>query len=188
MPVLDRRSRGTSDQLHVRRISAADDLHALTELIHAAYAPHSASGLRYWATHQSVADTEKRIARGVCFVGEVGGKVIATIALTRPDPNSKVDLLREPHTWSFGQFAVAPTHKGRGIGKQLHDAALLEAAALGCQVMALHTAQPAVALIDMYRSWGYTEAGTFDWRPHTNYLSVLMSKTVRSAVEARGAV
>ena len=68
-----------SDHLHVRRVSASDDLHALTELIHAAYAPHAASGLRYWATHQSVADTEKRIARGVCFVGELGGEIIATI-------------------------------------------------------------------------------------------------------------
>ena len=177
-----------SDQLHVRRISAADDLHALTELIHAAYAPHAASGLRYWATHQSVADTEKRIARGVCFVGEVGGEVIATIALARPDPKSKIDLFREPYTWSFGQFAVAPTHRGRGIGKQLHDAALLEAAALGCRVMALHTAQPAVTLINMYRSWGYTQVGTCDWRPHTNYLSVLMSKTVRSDADARDTV
>jgi GNAT superfamily N-acetyltransferase len=177
-----------SDHLRVRRISAADDLHALTELIHAAYAPHAEKGLRYWATHQSVADTERRIGRGICFVGELGGEVVATIALARPDPNSKVDLLREAHTWSFGQFAVAPTHKGRGIGKRLHNAALQEAAALGCQVMALHTAQPIVALINMYRSWGYTEVGTCDWRPHTNYLSVLMSKTVRSGAEAHDAV
>ena len=177
-----------SEHLHVRRVSAADDLHALTELIHAAYAPHAASGLRYWATHQSVADTEKRIARGVCFVGELGSEIVATIALARPDPTSKVELLREPQTWSFGQFAVAPSHKGRGFGKQLHDAALLEAAALGCRVMALHTAQPAVVLINMYRSWGYTPVGACDWRPHTNYLSVLMSKAVPSATEARGAV
>ena len=177
-----------SDHLHVRRVSASDDLHALTELIHAAYAPHAASGLRYWATHQSVTDTEKRIARGVCFVGEFDGEIIATIALARPDTTSKVELLREPHTWSFGQFAVAPSHKGRGFGKQLHDAALLEAAVLGCQVMSLHTAQPAVALINMYRSWGYTQVGTCDWRPHTNFLSVLMSKAVSSVGDARGAV
>ena len=177
-----------AEHLHVRLVSAADDLHSLTELIHAAYAPHAASGLRYWATHQSVADTEKRIARGICFVGELGGEIVATIALARPDPTSKVALLREPKTWSFGQFAVAPSHKSQGFGKQLHDAALREAAALGCRVMALHTAQPAVALIDMYRSWGYTQVGTCDWRPHTNFLSVLMSKPVLSGTEAPDAV
>ena len=177
-----------SDQLHVRRLSAADDLRALTELIHAAYAPHAAGGLRYWATHQSVADTEKRIARGVCLVGELGSEIVGTIALARPDPTSKVELLREPHTWSFGQFAVSPSHKGKGFGRVLHDAALREAAVLGCRVMALHTAQPAVALINMYGSWGYTQVGTCDWRPHTNFLSVLMSQAVPTGTEALGAV
>jgi hypothetical protein len=54
--------------------------------------------------------------------------------------------------------------------------------------MALHTAQPAVTLINMYRSWGYTQVGTCDWRPHTNFLSVLMSKAVSSGVGARCAV
>jgi GNAT superfamily N-acetyltransferase len=176
-----------AQELHVRRVLPADDLTALTELIHAAYAPHAASGLRYWATHQSVADTEKRIARGVCFVGELDAEIVATIALARPDASSKVELLREPSTWSFGQFAVAPSHKGKGFGKLIHDAALREAAVLGCRVMALHTAQPAVALINMYRSWGYVQVGTCDWRPHTNYLSVLMSKPVAASAKSIGA-
>lgn len=176
-----------SQRLNVRRISPTDDLHALTELIHAAYAPHASSGLRYWATHQSVADTEKRISRGVCFVGELEGKIVGTIALARPDPESKVELLRQPDTWSFGQFAVLPVHKGKGFGRQLHDAALREAATLGCRVMALHTAQPAAALIEMYESWGYSCVGTCDWRPHTNFLSVLMSRAVERHTEAQSA-
>lgn len=183
-----RRNKSVSAKLRVRRVSEADDLYALTELIHAAYESHAASGLRYWATRQSVAETEMRISRGVCFVGEVGGEVVATITLARPNPTSKVELLRDPQTWSFGQFAVAPAFKGRGFGRHLHDAALMEAATLGCKVRALHTAQPAVALINMYRSWGYTQVGTCDWRPHTNYLSVLMSKVLHSDPELHGAV
>jgi GNAT superfamily N-acetyltransferase len=176
-----------SELLHVRRVLPTDDLVALTELIHAAYAPHAAKGLRYWGTHQSVADTEQRIARGVCLVGELDHELVATITIAPHDPSSKVELLRQPGTWSFGQFAVSPQHKGKGFGKQVHDAALREAAALGCHVMALHTAQPAVALIDMYRTWGYTQVGTCDWRPHTNYISVLMSRAVASGAEAVGA-
>ena len=100
------------------------------------------------------------------------------VTLRQPEPESKVPLLREAATWSFGQFAVAPEHKGRGFGKQIHDFALLYAAKHGCKKMALHTAQPATALIAMYRSWGYELAGTCDWRPHTNFVSVLMSKPV----------
>lgn len=162
--------------LSCREVSAADDLAALTHLIRSAYAPHAASGLRYWATHQSMEDTAKRLASGRGFVGELNGRVVATVTLKRAEPDSQVELLREPHTWSFGQFAVAPEHKGKGFGKQIHDFALGYAAAHGCTKMALHTAQPAAALIAMYQSWGYALVGTCDWRPHTNFLSVLMSK------------
>ena len=169
-------------RLHCRQVDEHDDLKALTLLIRSAYAPHTANGLRYWATHQSVEDTAKRLAAGHGFVATHEGRVVATITLREPEPDSKVPLLREPGTWSFGQFAVAPAHKGKGFGRQIHDFAVAFATAHGCRHMALHTAQPATALIAMYRSWGYAEAGTCDWRPHTNYLSVLMEKTLGSTI------
>ena len=168
-----------------REVSPADDLAALTMLIRSAYAPHAASGLRYWATHQSTEDAAKRLAAGHGFVGEVNGRVVATVTLRRAEPDSKVELLREPETWSFGQFAVAPEHKGKGFGKQVHDFALFYAATQGCTKMALHTAQPASALIAMYQAWGYKVVGTCDWRPHTNYLSVLMSKPLVATQRSR---
>ena len=173
--------------LSCREVSAADDLAALTQLIRSAYAPHAASGLRYWATHQSTEDTAKRLASGHGFVGALNGRVVATVTLRRTEPDSQVELLREPHTWSFGQFAVAPEHKGKGFGKRIHDFALSYAAAHGCSKMALHTAQPAAALIAMYQSWGYELVGTCDWRPHTNYLSVLMSKQLAATQSANAA-
>jgi hypothetical protein len=52
--------------------------------------------------------------------------------------------------------------------------------------MALDTAQPAQALIDMYVAWGYTPVGTCDWRPRTNYLSVLMQKPIAEASSHAG--
>lgn len=165
--------------LHCRQIEEGDNLEALTALIRSAYAPHAASGLRYWATHQSVDDTAKRLAAGHGFVALLDDRVVATVTLREPEPDSKVPLLREPGNWSFGQFAVAPEHKGKGFGRQIHDFAVAFACTHGCQRMALHTAQPATALIAMYRSWGYAEVGTCDWRPHTNYLSVLMAKALR---------
>jgi GNAT superfamily N-acetyltransferase len=123
-----------------------------------------------------VEDTATRLARGIGFVGTLENEVVATITLSKPDPESKVVLLRDPDMWPFGQFAVAPSQKGKGFGKAIHDAALQHAFRAGCRVMALHTAQPATVLIEMYSSWGYAQVGTCDWRPHTNFLSVLMSK------------
>ena len=173
--------------LTVREVGRSDDLVALTALIRAAYAPLAERGLKYWATHQSPEDTAKRFSRGHGFVALIHGEIVATIALSRPDTDSKVELLRDAQTWSFGQFAVAPAHKNRGYGRQIHDFALKRAADFGCVVMALHTAQPASHLIEMYRSWGYCEVGTCDWRPHTNFLSVLMTRQV-SAVRTKNAV
>ena len=89
-------------ELQVRRVAESDDLGALTALIRASYAPHMARGLRYWATHQSVEDTAKRLGRGIGFVGELDGELVATITLSKPDLESKVPLLRDPGTWSFG--------------------------------------------------------------------------------------
>lgn len=177
----------THPQLHCREVEEDDDVVALTALIRSAYAPHAVSGLRYWATHQSVEDTAKRLAAGHGLVAELNGKVVATITLREPEPGSQVPLLREPDTWSFGQFAVSPEHKGRSFGKQIHDFAVKYAFERGCLRMALHTAQPASALIAMYGSWGYTEVGTCDWRPHTNYLSVLMSKSLSGLLRGHAA-
>jgi len=44
--------------------------------------------------------------------------------------------------------------------------------------MALDTAAQAGGLISMYRRWGYEIVGEHDWRHHTNYLSVLMTRSL----------
>lgn len=164
----------------VRHFQPEDSLELLTELVHTAYAPHAALGLRYWGTHQTVSDTAQRLASGCGFVAEIEGQIAGTITLRPPQPDSTVALYRDVHTWSIGQFAVAPAYKGFGIGLALHEHVLEAARLRGGRRMALDTAVPAEGLISMYRRWGYEIAGEHDWRPHTNYLSVLM---VRSLVD-----
>ncbi len=167
--------------LSIRAVAPDDDLEALTHLIHAAYAPHAQGGLRYWGTHQSVEDTSKRLAKGFGFVAELQADIVGTVCLYPPDSDSQVPELREPHVWSAGQFCVSPAHKGKGLGRRLHDFAFEFARARGCTKMILNTAQPATGLIAMYESWGYQRIGTCDFRPHTNFLSVLMAKSVARA-------
>jgi len=162
----------------VRAVRADDDLHALTELIHAAYAPHAARGLRFWGTHQSVDDTATRLASGEGLLAEVDGQAVGTVTLRRPQPDSPVADYRDPFAWSLGQFAVAPLHKGRGVGRALHAFALQRAASQGARTMLVDTAAPALELIEMYRRWGYEPCGECDWRPLTNYLSVLMRRSL----------
>ena len=164
--------------ISIRPVDVRDDLVALTELVHAAYASHAVSGLRFWGTHQSAADTAKRLATGQGFLALADGQMVGTITVRPPQENSPVPLYRMPDVWSFCQFAVHPKLKGLGVGTALHDRALRHAAENGARRIALDTATPAVGLIRMYMAWGYTECGSCDWRPHTNYLSTLMVRAV----------
>lgn len=168
-----------------REIDASDDVDMLASLIRAAYAPHAAKGLRYWGTHQTVEDTIKRYSSGTGLIGSIDGEVVATILLRRPGPESKVEIFREPSTWKFEQFAVRPELKGRGVGRQLHDFALSYAYSRGCRRMALDTAAPAEALINLYTAWGYSVIDACDWRPFTNYPSVVMAKELTAEVIRR---
>jgi RimJ/RimL family protein N-acetyltransferase len=162
--------------LAIRRLDGQDDLESLTRLIRSAYEPHARSGLRYWATHQSSEDTRRRFSSGIGLIAELEGEYVGTLTLRPPRAEAEVPLYREPGTWSIGQFAVLPRLQGLGIGRRLHEAAIELALQHGGHTLALDTAEPAAALIDKYLGWGYVIVGHHDWRPHTNYRSVLMSR------------
>lgn len=162
----------------IRKVTPEDDLVRLTELIHAAYAPHARLGLRYWGTHQSVEDTAKRFASGTGLVMLEAGEYVGTATLRPPQPDSTVPLYRDLTVWSLCQFCISPAAKGRGYGKKLHAYATELARQAGARTLALDTAQPAAALIAMYESWGYQVVGECNWRPLTNYTSVLMARSL----------
>ncbi|MCX9158014.1 GNAT family N-acetyltransferase [Niveibacterium sp. 24ML] len=168
-----------SQSLIVRPLCNSDDLIALThEVIRAGYASQAARGLRYWATHQSPEDTAKRFASGHGLIAEIDGHLVGTITTRPPQPDSSVALYRNPNTWTLCQFAVAPKFKAQGIGSALHSAALALAHEHGAIVMAIDTAEPAADVIAMYSRWGYVQVGMHDWRPQTNYVSVVMQRSI----------
>ncbi len=167
--------------VQIRRLSKTDDLASIAALVRAAYAPHAANGLRYWGTHQTAEDTAQRFATGTGFVMLEDARFVGTIIVRPPNPESPVPLYRNPFVWTFAQFCVSPECKGKGYGKRLHAHALSTAASEGATVIALDTAAPAKALISMYESWGYRIVDRCDWRPQTNYESVVMSLDLENA-------
>lgn len=170
-------------KMQIRRLSSDDDLEQITRLIHLAYAPHAALGLRYWGTHQTVADTATRFASGQGFIAEEDGECVGTITVRPPQPESSLAPYRDAHTWSLCQFAVSPRLKGAGIGRTLHDMALAHAHRHGGRTMMIDTAAPATGLIAMYRAWGYRHIGMHSWQPHTNFESVVMSLAIGEAMD-----
>jgi GNAT superfamily N-acetyltransferase len=173
---------------HIRLLGADDDLVAITDMIHDAYSAHAEKGLRYWGSYQTVEDTVSRFASGKAYVAESGGSIVGTITIQRPQPDSELELYRAPTTRSITQFVVAPSHQGRGIGALLHEQAIASAARENALTLALDTAEPASGLISMYKKWGYEICGKCDWRPLTNYVSILMSRCITDTERARYAL
>lgn len=158
----------------IRRVTDHDDLSALTDLIHASYQTHAESGLRYWATYQSVDDTARRLAGGMAWVIVDQAGYAGTGLLRATQEDSPVALYRTPGVFSLSQFCIRPDCKGRGIGQHLHNHLCEYARQNAGTGIGLDTAESASRPIALYKRWGYQVVGQCDWRPLTNYLSVVM--------------
>ena len=174
---------GKDFEFRIRSLQRSDSIAELTALIRSAYAPHAEKGLRFVGTYQDEETTSQRLAAGHGLVAESEKGLVGTVVLRPPQPTSSAALYRDPGVWSIGQLAVLPDWKGRGLGRALHDAAVELARCSGARAVALDTAAPAKALITLYERWGYGIVGTADWRPHTNYDSVLMLRELQPAPE-----
>lgn len=171
-------ARALPEGVALREFRLADDdgrVPELTSLLHRAYAPLAAMGLRYVATHQDDATTRRRIAPGECLVAERGGRLVGTITWYAGDNHSACRWYHREDVAGFGQFGVEPELKGRGIGAALLAEVERRAAAAGFAEIACDTASPAADLIAMYSRRGYREVERVRWDA-TNYESVVLSK------------
>ena len=163
------------ERVTIRRLSEHDSLEELTELLHAAYAPLAARGMRYTASYQGVEVTGRRAAHGECYVGELDGRLVATVTLAPPGRGHGSGWYGRPEVAKFEQFGVHPDLKGSGLGTRLMEEIERRAREIGAAELALDTSEHAADLIAWYQRRGYRIVGNYDWRPHVNYLSVVLS-------------
>lgn len=161
----------------LRPLRPDDSLATLTAILHAAYAGLAAQGFRYWATHQSVADTADRVRDACCLVAEQEGQLIGTISGYPPEHTHGCDWYDRPEVAKFGQFGVDPAWHRGGIGAQLLSLIEQWAPSTGATELACDTAEGATHLRRWYAARGYREVDRADW-PDTNYVSVILSLTL----------
>ncbi len=167
----------------IRRLRDSDPVPGITDLLHAAYAPLAAMGLRFTATHQDEEVTRARLARGMAWVGERDGEIVATVTLyPTPSGTSACDWYRQDGVFTLGQFAVRPDLQRQGLGRRLMELMEAEATALGARELALDTAEGATHLVRWYENAGYRFVAFADWST-TNYRSVVLSKTLLASAE-----
>ena len=166
-----------SGEIMIRRYRKEDAIPPITRMLHAAYAPLAAMGLRYTATDQDDAVTLNRLERGSAFVAELDGAIVATVTLYAPDPDSSCEWYRRPAVYCFGQFGVRPDLQRGGLGLRLLLLMEEQARERGGLELALDTAEGAHHLRDWYARCGYREVERVSWG-NTNYTSVILSKNL----------
>lgn len=173
---MDARAPGV-EGVEIRRLAPGDSFAQMTEMLHAAYAPLAAAGMRFWATHQDEATTRQRAEEGECWVAveTATGRLVGTITLRPPGKSKGCEWFLRADVAVCGQFGVAPELKGRGLGAALMRVVVERARALGVAELAGDTAETAHDLIAMYEHWGFRRVGHVKW-DGVNYRSVLLSK------------
>jgi GNAT superfamily N-acetyltransferase len=167
----------TTAGVTLRLFSPSDDVSALTALLHRAYAPLAARGMRYLASHQDDATTLRRLSKGECWVAQTAGQLVGTITLRDAAHTKGCPWYDRPDVASFGQFAVDPARQRRGVGTLLVDHVERRAREKGVTELAIDTAETADDLIAFYTRRGYRFIEYVRWDV-VNYRSVVMSKTL----------
>lgn len=166
------------DTISIRPLGPDDDVEALTDMLHRAYAVLGAKGWNYTAVDQTAEVTRQRIAGGICLVAvDADGRMIGTALFKAPGGELGSPWLRRPEVAHVGQFGVEPALQKRGIGARLMSAVEDMARAAGARELALDTAEPALHLIDLYSRRGYRFIEYAQWRGK-RYRSVIVSKTL----------
>lgn len=164
----------------IRELHPDDSIPAITALLHEAYAPLSAMGLRFMATHQDDSVTADRLHRGLAYVATLDGVIVGTITLYAPGGQTYAcEWYGRPAVFRFGQFAVRPDLQRQGLGLRLMQTIEQRAFAGGGTELALDTAEDATHLRRWYEAIGYRFIQFMSWED-TNYRSVILSKHLRN--------
>jgi GNAT superfamily N-acetyltransferase len=160
-----------------RYLAPTDDADRLTEMLHEAYAPLAAAGMRFLASHQPPETTRSRMEEGETIVALVDGEVVGMVTLSPPEEASGTPHYDRPRVASFEQFAVRVGNQRRGIGSRLLDLVEQRARELGAEELALDTSEHASQLRAMYEARGFRFVEYVQWDV-TNYRSVVLSKAL----------
>lgn len=164
-----------ADEVLIRPYQDGDPIPEITAMLHRAYAPLAAAGMRYLATHQDDATTLRRLTDGYSLVAECGGRVVGVISAYWGSPEEHCSYYRRENLMYFGQFGVDPSMQGTGLGRKLYNAIEDYVRCQGVKEIALDTSERATDLISLYRAWGFEVVGEVRWH-EANYRSVVMAK------------
>ena len=172
----DERSRVT-----VRRYLIDDSISEITRLLHRAYQPQVAMGLRPLAGRQDDKITLDRVLNSECYLallddGDAArSRIVGIILFNEHERVAFPSFFLRPGVSHFAMFAVDPDVQGLGIGRLLLERCEERSREIGSTELALSMAEPDAALRAYYDRRGYRFIEHWQW-PYTNYRSCILSK------------
>jgi GNAT superfamily N-acetyltransferase len=161
----------------LRPLSDGDSLDELTAMLHRAFSRLGRMGLNCTCVDQSVAVTRERIEKGACHVAVCDARLVGTITLYGPGPDSEIAWYSRQAVASVHQLGVDPEFQDRGLGPDLLEFAEDWAREHAFQEIALETPQPAKHLVEFYMGHGYRPVESVRFQGK-HYRSVVLTKGV----------
>jgi RimJ/RimL family protein N-acetyltransferase len=174
-------------EVRYRYLAPDDSIDEITGMLHEAYAPLAKNGMRFVASYQAPSVTQERVKKGETIVAIDNGRLVGIITLAEITTTRGSPFYDRDDVASFGQFAVRPSHQGRGIGAKLLDLVEQRAREKGVGELALDTSERAVQLIELYKAKGYRFVEYLQWRD-TNYRSMVFAKMLAERPSAGSSI
>jgi ribosomal protein S18 acetylase RimI-like enzyme len=99
-----------------------------------------------------------------CIVAEDDGRIVGSVFLYPAGTASYNGGETQP-SYEFRLLAVAPTARGRGVGRALVEECVRRARAAGATELGLHTSKTLASAVALYESMGFTRTPERDFHP-----------------------
>ncbi|HEX4958873.1 MAG TPA: GNAT family N-acetyltransferase [Lacibacter sp.] len=138
--------------------ATSEDVSFIVQLLNSAY--RGATSRQGWTTEAHlIAGDVRTNEESVLQVMEQPDSVILKCCDDDGRMVGTVNLQQQASKIYLGMFAVAPALQGKGIGKQLLEAAENHARNTGCTAIYMHVISVRNELINWYRRHGYRDTG-----------------------------
>jgi ribosomal protein S18 acetylase RimI-like enzyme len=138
--------------------ATASDATELVHLLNSAYRGEP-STIGWTTEAHLIAGDIRTSEESVTGVLQQHGSVILKYADEKGTIIGTVNLQQQGSKIYLGMFAVSPHLQGKGVGKQLLEAAEIHARELGCTSIYMHVISARTELIEWYLRHGYKDTG-----------------------------
>lgn len=139
-------------------IAERKDVPGIVQLLNQAY--RGEASRKGWTTEADlIAGDVRTDEASVLKVMEQPGSIILKCCDEKETMVGTVNLQQQGSRIYLGMFAVAPYLQGKGIGKQLLEAAEIHARNNSCIAIYMHVISVRKELIDWYCRYGYRDTG-----------------------------